>query len=1215
MRIVIDMQGAQTESKYRGIGRYTIAFAQAVCRNCLDHEIFLVLNGMFPETITPIRRMFDGILNQNNIRVWNAIGPVSELSGKEHSVQRVIAEDIRETFIKNLEPDIVHISSLFEGYIDDAVLTVNGIGSNTITSVILYDLIPLMNSDDYLKPNPIYADFYQKKLEYLKKSGCLLAISESSRKEGIECLGVNENTIFNISTAIDDIFSIKNISTDDSTQFLRLKAICKPFVLYTGGADKRKNLPRLIEAYSSLPQGVRNDFQLVLAGRMPESNVTELSLHVKKCGLEQSELIFTGYINDDELIKLYNLCHLFIFPSWHEGFGLPALEAMSCGAPTIGSNSSSIPEVIGCKNALFDPLDISSIYEKLYEGITSEKFRNELKQQAKIQIGKFSWNSTAQLAIEAWELSFKNKTSNSNKSCRSDYLKPIMTNSSIVDDNYLLKISSCIAQNEQNEIQRELLVDISELVKHDSETGVQRVVRSYLKWLLTNPPKGFVVRPVYASLNHSYKYATNFLQKFLNEAETSEPDEDVILRRGDIFFGLDLQHHIQLANEAFYFKAMQEGVTVKFLVYDLLPIELPEYFIDSEVSILHKNLMALIARTDGAICISKATAEAFDSWTELNNIPKNPYFKTSWLHIGGDIEGSIPSQGIPDNYERIIYELNKRSTFICVSTIEPRKAQEQVLNAVELMWQKNIDINMVFVGKRGWKVDTLIKRLNDHKELNKRLFWFEGISDEYLEMLYKNSDCLIAASINEGFGLPVIEAARHNISIVARDIPVYHEIAKDSAYYFSGNEKHLSDALVQWLKLYENGNQPNSADINWLSWEKSTEILKNNLLKNSYYPNQIFVDISELVEHDAKSGIQRVVRSILNQWLVNPPNGYRIEPIYATTNSGYRYARKFLTTFNSYYVGCKVPDDPIEFSTGDIFIGLDYQPQVVRAQHIFYQKLRHQGVKTYFVVYDLLNILMPQYFPEGSDINFTSWLNVVAESDGAFCISRSVENEFKQWLKNNYPDNVPMKTDWFHLGADVDQSCPTQGLPDNADHILAKLSIRPTFIMVGTLEPRKGHLDVLEAFEYLWEQQVDINLVIVGKNGWMVDNLVKRLHSHTELNTRLFWLDSISDEYLNNIYSKAACLIAASYGEGFGLPLIEAAQIGIPIIARDIPVFHEIAGDNIYYFSGKDSYSIVKSIKEWLVLFKERSYPKSDKVPWLTWEESSNKLSELLKLY
>ena len=178
--------------------------------------------------------------------------------------------------------------------------------------------------------------------------------------------------------------------------------------------------------------------------------------------------------------------------------------------------------------------------------------------------------------------------------------------------------------------------------------------------------------------------------------------------------------------------------------------------------------------------------------------------------------------------------------------------------------------------------------------------------------------------------------------------------------------------------------------------------------------------------------------------------------------------------------------------------------------------------------------------------------------------------------------------------------------------MLRLICSRPSFLMVGTLEPRKGHLDVLDAFESLWLGGTDINLILVGKKGWMVDSLVDRLSTHPEFRHRLFWLEGISDEYLNQIYGSSACLIAASYGEGFGLPLIEAAQHHLPIIARDIPVFREAAGDHAYYFASQHASDLALDIQEWLHLYHADRHPKSDDLPWVTWKQSAAKLLDII---
>ncbi|MBW1668569.1 MAG: glycosyltransferase family 4 protein [Deltaproteobacteria bacterium] len=1216
MRIVIDMQGAQNESRFRGIGRYTLAFAQAVARNRGEHEIILALSGLFPETIEPIRAAFHGLLPQENIRVWHAPGPVRE-EEPGNKARREAAELIREAFLASLQPDVIHICSLFEGYVDDAVTSIGRFDTSTPVSVTIYDLIPLLNGEKYLRPYPRYEEAYHRKLQYLQRAAIGLSISESSRKEAVEALNVEGSKIVNVSTAIDPHFH-PSIIDDAAAGRLRTKlGIRRNFVFYTGGPDERKNLPRLIRAYASLPPSLRASHQLVFAGKMPEDYVARFRHLAHAAGLKADELVFTGYVTDEELVQLYNLCRLYVFPSWHEGFGLPALEAMACSAPVIAANTSSLPEVIGLQEALFDPFDVAAIAAKMAQGLEDENFRSTLREHGLKQAKKFSWDETAKRAFAAWEALpicdsaqclYVDRSQSHNRLI--DCLANVLLAN---DDKMLARLASCLAQNQSAGIERQLLLDVSELSQRDAATDVQRVVRSYLKYLLESPPPGFRVEPVYATPNEGYHYARRFTLRSLGLNATEVVDEPMQWQRGDLFFGLDMQHHVQLAHAEFYQRLRQDGVIVKFLIYDLLPIQLDKLFYDPNAKALHEQWLTMIAGTDGAVCISKATADAFEEWINRNGITTIPRFSIDWLHIGGDIEGSQPSKGLPTDAQAVLEIMQSRPTFLCVSTLEPRKRQHQILNAVELLWAEGLDVNLVFVGQQGWQMEGLVETLCNHPERGHRLFWLEGISDEYLEKVYAASTCLIAASLNEGFGLPLIEAARHGIPIIARDIPVFREVAGDSAFYFKGDAaQDLAEAIKVWLRLFQLGEHPKSTNMRWSTWRESTENLKKALVQKNYPRRQLLVDISELVQRDVHTGIQRVVRNVLKEWLHHPPEGYRVELAYATVHQPYRYARQFTAQFLG-IPSDALTDEPIDVAPGDIFFALDLKPEVQTAHAVFYQYLRQQGLAVQFMVYDLLCIQQPEHFVPHVAEGFSAWLQVVGESDGAVCISKATADALAEWMQGTtWRRQRPFTIQWNHIGADLDKSAGPRGIPSDAEKILTKLCQYATFLMVGTLEPRKGHAQVLDAFEKLWQQGTEVNLVIVGKQGWMVEKLVERLRAHPELNKRLFWLEGISDEYLEKVYAASTCLIAASYGEGFGLPLIEAAQHKLPIMARDIPVFREAAGEHAYYFASRDPQGLAHSIEAWLSLYEKGKHPRSDNMPWVTWKESAARLMSIV---
>lgn len=399
MRIVIDMQGAQSPgSRNRGIGRYSLAFAHGIIRNKGRHEVILVLNGCLQEGLQQLQDEFGRLLSKEQIRVWYPPGQTAHINAGNAWVRRA-SECLFETFIASLEPDVFLITSLFEGLSDDAITAV---GTEVPTAVILYDLIPLINSELYLA-NPVTAQWYQDKLAYLRAAHLQLAISSSSRLESIERLGTPVEQVVTISTAADPLFRPTAIDAN-AEQVLRSRyGLNRPFVMYTGGIDHRKNIEGLIRAYGALSKDLRAEHQLAIVCAVQPADRQRLEALATRCGLTDSDLVLTGFVPEEDLLGLYNLCKVFVFPSWHEGFGLPALEAMACGRATIGANSSSLPEVIGLDEALFDPHDPNAISQKLEQVLVDADFRKRLEEHGLKQARRFSWDHSAKLAIEALE--------------------------------------------------------------------------------------------------------------------------------------------------------------------------------------------------------------------------------------------------------------------------------------------------------------------------------------------------------------------------------------------------------------------------------------------------------------------------------------------------------------------------------------------------------------------------------------------------------------------------------------------------------------------------------------------------------------------------------------------------------------------------------------------------------------------------------------------
>lgn len=833
MRIVLDLQGVQTGSRFRGIGRYTLSLAKAIVANRADHEILIALNGLFPDSIEPIRAAFDPLLPQDNIRVWFAPGPVAVDTG--NVLRRQIAEPIREAFLASLEPDMVHVSSLFEGFGDDAVTSI-GVFVPLPTAVTLYDLIPLKAPH----PHPAFADYYARKLESFRRANLWLGISQFSCDDAISLLRLKADNVVNIGGAADAQFRRLELSDDERRRMLQTHGLQGPFICWVGTPETRKNVAGLMQAFARLEPELRARFQILILGKMQIGDVAILKQGARNFGLEDHEIVVAGYVDDAELARLYNICHAFVFPSLYEGFGLPALEAMQCSAPVIASNTTSVPEVVGFKAALFDPNSVDDITDKLQRVLTDDEFRADLVARQFEQVKRFSWDESAKRTIKAFE-DF-HATAGTPKAASSTYQELITSTARILQNgaanrSVLTSTAAAIAQNHPDDrAAKTLFVDVSELAQRDANTGVQRVTRSILKQLLERPPTGYVVEPVYGTPERpGYRYARKFTQAFLQLDQAVSEEHFIDVRRGDIFLGLDLQHHVVLRNRDYYAHLRNVGVKVYFLVHDLLPIQFPHYFMTGAAEGHHKWL-TVISQSDGVICVSRTVADQYIDWLAKSGVSRLRPLGIGWSHNGADLTVSAARAGLSKASQAALTALSNAPSFLMVGTIEPRKGYARILAAFEKLWDSGYDLRLVIIGKPGWMVEALIERLRRHRKLGNLLFWLEDVSDADLERMYGACSCLIAASEGEGFGLPLIEAAQHGLPILARDIPVFREIAGEHASYFNGRAPEaFAEALTEWLKLRAQNRQPHSEGMPWITWAQSADRLKAIVLEGDWY--------------------------------------------------------------------------------------------------------------------------------------------------------------------------------------------------------------------------------------------------------------------------------------------------------------------------------------------------------------------------------------------
>jgi len=234
----------------------------------------------------------------------------------------------------------------------------------------------------------------------VRRADAIITVSDYSKRDIMRTLQIPEDRIHVIGNAVDS--SYRPIVDGRMIESVRERyGIGPKYILYFGGFDVRKNVDRLLEAYAALPSSTRDEYQLVIAGRLlfmghplypdPRPRIRELGLG--------KQVVVTGQIREQDKAPLYSAATLYVFPSLYEGFGMPVLEAMACGATVITSNISALPEVTGDAARLVDPYDTQAISQAIGELLGNETMRSELRERALARAQHFSWKRVAQQTL------------------------------------------------------------------------------------------------------------------------------------------------------------------------------------------------------------------------------------------------------------------------------------------------------------------------------------------------------------------------------------------------------------------------------------------------------------------------------------------------------------------------------------------------------------------------------------------------------------------------------------------------------------------------------------------------------------------------------------------------------------------------------------------------------------------------------------------------
>jgi len=354
----------------------------------------------------------------------------------------------------------------------------------------------------------------------------------------------------------------------------------------------------------------------------------------------------------------------------------------------------------------------------------------------------------------------------------------------------------------------QLLVDISAIFQYDARTGIQRVVRAVWSELVRRSGRDFTVVPVYATNSGGFRYAP---VNFLSDKKDSSRSEPVGAGLGDKFLGLDLSAHLLPKYRRQIQTWRANGATVHLMVYDLLPLIRPEWFSRATVRHFHKWFDVLAHDGDQAICISDKVMQ--DVQRQMQQIRVRSELPIARVNLGGDIAGSVPSTGVPAQVSRLLERARFCPAILMVGTIEPRKGYNVALAAFEYLWQTQPTNapDLIIVGRPGWKTAALQERIRLHPEQGRRLYWLEDVSDEALCLLYQACRGVFVAAYDEGFGLPLLEAAAHASPVLARDLPVFREHGLTNTIFFDDDRyPALAARLTDLLSAGQSAPSPQS---------------------------------------------------------------------------------------------------------------------------------------------------------------------------------------------------------------------------------------------------------------------------------------------------------------------------------------------------------------------------------------------------------------------
>ena len=388
MIITFDMQAFQSANRIGGIGKYNHDYLKTLFQLYPQNTYNLLYNGQNKHPETANWENISGSRSKN-IRYlpgndWN---PINKWIGLCN--------------LHFIDADIFHILSPFESQ-QNTVIPNKRLPKKTVLTI--YDFIPYIYQNLYLS-SPTAKKKYLERAKIMDSASMILAISEATRQDAINLFNVPPEKIINIGIASsDDYYKITNPENELKEKLKKLFLISGQFVLTVSNTDHRKNLPALLQVFSSLPRTILDEFTLiVVTNSQPQYIESHPDIAPYLVEGTNAKIKFLYSVSNNDLCLLYNTCSTFIYASLYEGGGLPVIEAMKCGAAVIASNTASIPEFAGRTDNLFDPKNVDDIRHAIENILTNDAFHHEIQKHGLEFSKTITWGNVVNKAMKAYK--------------------------------------------------------------------------------------------------------------------------------------------------------------------------------------------------------------------------------------------------------------------------------------------------------------------------------------------------------------------------------------------------------------------------------------------------------------------------------------------------------------------------------------------------------------------------------------------------------------------------------------------------------------------------------------------------------------------------------------------------------------------------------------------------------------------------------------------